>query len=425
MTTPRKLLYVSAQPCPPSLQDHLRQRAWEVVHARSLKAAKPLLRQHGMLVALLVLGSAWREVAADFEACREASDLCEWVGLLPAGALDSAPIRDMVVRNFFDHHTHPADAPFLCQSLGHAFGRATLRSGRSVHAADNLGLVGRSAAMGQLRRLLRKAAGADAPVLIEGESGTGKELAARALHDASARAAGPFVVLNCGALAGEPREVFECAAGGTLLLDHVADLPLDWQARLLRFMAEMAVVRAKLGRGAGQDVRIVATCEAPLADAVAAKRFRQDLFFRLNVLPVAMPPLRQRKDDIPLLAQHFHAKCLHQCAGGAKGFSREALAALKEHAWPGNVRELLNRVQRAVLLAERRLMGPADLGLQERAPQPLDSLETIRIEAEKNALALSLDRFSHNISLAARELGVSRMTMYRLMAKHSMAPRAA
>jgi len=426
MTMPRKLLYVCTEACPAGLHEHLARRNWDVVHARSLKAARALLRQQSFFVALLVAHEVGRDTAAEFEGCREASDLCEWVGVLPPGALDNGALRDIVLGHFFDHHTQPADAHFLCQSLGHAFGRAVLRSRSAAPAAaaDDLGLIGASAPMMQLRRLIRRAAATDAPVLIEGESGTGKELVARAVHACSARAAGPFVVLNCGALAGEAREVFEAAAGGTLLLDHVAEMPLDWQSRLLRFMAETAVLRAKLGRDNAGDTRIVAGSEASLAEAVADKRFRQDLYYRLHVLLVAVPPLRQRREDIPLLARHFHAQCVRQCASGAKGFSQPALAAMRDHAWPGNVRELFNRVHGAVLLAERRIIGPADLGFQEQPPLPLDSLEAIRVQAEKNAIALSLDRYSHNVSLAARELGVSRMTMYRLMAKHSITPRA-
>lgn len=379
-----------------------------------------------MKVAMLVLDAPTREHAAEFDACRDANDLCEWVAIVPPGAMDGAIARDMVLRHCFDHHTQPADARFLCQSLGHAYGRALLRAGNDLPAsAEDLGMHGRSAAMAQLRRIIRKTAASDACVLMEGEPGTGKELAARALHAASARASGPFVILNCDALAEGSADVFEQAAGGTLFLDHVADLPLEWQARLVRFLAESAVRRAKLGRDCLDDVRIVAATETPLAESVAAKRFRQDLFYRLDVLPVVVPALRQRQEDIALLAQRFHAMCLRRSAGGAKGFSRQALAALKDHDWPGNVRELQNRVQRAVLLAERRLIDAADLGLAGAPSQPLASLEVIRVQAEKEAVALSLDRFSQNISLAARELGVSRMTMYRLMAKHAITPRPA
>ncbi|MBI5276986.1 MAG: sigma-54-dependent Fis family transcriptional regulator [Burkholderiales bacterium] len=424
MNAARRLLYVCAQPCPAGLESLLRQRHWDVVPARSLKAARHELKRQRYLVALLTLDSIPRELVPDFEACREACDDCEWVGVLPPGALDVAALRELVVRHFFDHHTHPADPQFLCQSLGHAFGRALLRA-MPAHGAttEDLGLVGRSAALTQLRRQLRKAAAAEPPVLVEGESGTGKDLVARALHACSARRDGPLVVLDGAVLQEQPHDIFESAAGGTLVLDHVAEMPLDWQARLLRFMAEQTVLRAKLGRDDLRDVRIVALSEGPLAEAVAAQRFRQDLSFRLDVVPLHVPPLRERKEDIPALVHHFHAQGVRQCASGARGFSREAMAALMQHSWPGNVRELQNRVHRAVLLAERRIAGPADLGLQASAPQPPDSLEAMRIQAERDAIATSLDRASHNISLAARELGVSRMTMYRLMAKHRIAPR--
>lgn len=428
MTAPRKLLYVSTEPCPADLQDHLGRRQWEVVPARHLKAARALLRQQTFFVALFAVDPAARELPAEFEACREAADQCEWVAVVPPGALEQPVLRDLVLRHCFDHHTEPADPVFLAQSVGHAFGRAVLRSGAGQESAasGDLGLIGRSTAVTQLRRLVRRAASADAPVLIEGETGSGKEQVARAVHAASARAGGPFVVIHCDALASEPKDLFDSAAGGTLVLDHITDMPLAWQARLLRFMAENATLRTKLGRDCTSDARVIATSDAPLAEAVAAKQFRQDLFYRLHVLVINVPPLRQRPEDIPLLAQQFHAQCVRSNGGssGAKGFTQQALAALREHAWPGNVTELFNRVQAAVVLADRRLIGPADLGLSEQAPRPMDSLETIRVQAERDAIALSLDRYAHNVSLAARELGVSRMTMYRLMAKHSITPRS-
>jgi DNA-binding NtrC family response regulator len=425
MSAHRKLLFVGNPSAAADLTAMLAARGWEVATARNLKAARPLMRHQEFLVALLALEAGGRDVTAEFEACRECNDACEWVALLAPGALDASPaLRELVLRHFFDHHTQPADPAFLARALGHAWGRGQLRSSAKTARSDDLGLTGRSAAITQLRRLLRRAAAADACVLIEGETGTGKEVAARALHACSQRAASPLVVINCGALESESRDLFEGARGATLFLDHVSELPLDWQARLLRFLAEEAVLKAKLGREGAQATRVVSACEMPLAEAVAAKRFRQDLFYRLNVIPLAVPPLRQRREDIEPLALHFLSRSSCGETGRARGFSRRAFTAMKEHTWPGNVRELANRVERAALLAEGRLIGPDDLGLQEHVPQPLDSLEAMRVQAEKNAITLSLDRFSHNVSLAARELGVSRMTMYRLMAKHSITPRA-
>jgi DNA-binding NtrC family response regulator len=258
-------------------------------------------------------------------------------------------------------------------------------------------------------------------VLITGEPGSGKEHVARSLHACARCADAPIVVVDCTTLRNEPATLLRQADGGTLLLDHVTELPLDWQTRLLRLLAERAAARSAAGRGTVP--RIVAATDGDLSQAVAARRFREDLYYRLNVVPLAVPPLRARKEDLPSLARLFHAQCLRQGTSGARGFSRQALAAMAIHPWPGNVRELFNRVQRAVAMAERRMITAADLGLQAAPPQPLDSLEAIRVRAEKDAISLSLDRFSHNVTLAARELGVSRMTLYRLMAKHSIATR--
>ncbi|MES2940022.1 MAG: sigma 54-interacting transcriptional regulator [Pseudomonadota bacterium] len=426
MKSARKLLYVSPHPCPPALEENLRERGWEIAPAASLRAAGTLLRREPFWVGLLVVdeGDPPRGVAAEFEACREADDACEWVAVLPPGAMQVPALRDLVVRHCFDHHTHPADPSFLARSLGHAWGRAQLRRASDADASgDDLGLTGTSAAMAQLRRLLRRAAVADTPVLITGEAGSGKERVARALHACSPRADGPFVVVDCTALQAEPADLLQQAGCGTLLLDHVGELPLDWQVRLLRLMAERAAARSRLGRGS-TDLRIVAATDADLADAVATRRFREDLFYRLNVVPLTVPPLRSRKEDIPALARQFHVQCARDGGSIARGFSRQAMAAMAAHAWPGNVRELFNRVQRAVVMAERRMVCAADLGLQAEPAQPLDNLETIRVRAEKDAISLSLDRFSHNVTLAARELGVSRMTLYRLMAKYSISTRA-
>ena len=275
----------------------------------------------------------------------------------------------LVLRQFFDFHTKPADAHFLCQSLGHAFGRAMLRADGGLPAVgrDDLGLVGSNAAVALLRRLIRKAGPLDAPVLIGGESGSGKELVARALHHASPRAEAPFVAVNLGSLAptlvhsklfghergagsgasAERRGLIEAARGGTLLLDEIAELPLELQATLLRFLKEKTIHRVGGTRLLAADTRVVAASHADLAQAVAGGRFREDLYYRLNVLPIAVPPLRERMEDIPLLAQHFYGRFASKRSSDVAGFSRLAMTALMLHHWPGNVRELNKRVRRA------------------------------------------------------------------------------
>lgn len=423
MSAPRPLLHVGPDPAADGLAKHLEDKGWSLTHARSLRAAAPLLSHGNFGVALLRLDAIGREQLPELEACREAADACEWVALLKPGALASTAARELVLRHCFDHHTEPADWEFLSQSLGHALGRSRLRTGRAGPGAEHdFGLAGRSAAIAQMRRAIRKAAASDACMVIEGETGTGKELAARAVHALSDRRDEPFVVVDCAAIACEGPEFFEQAAGGTLFLDHVSELPLDWQGRLVRFLAERRVRRDKLGAQEATDVRVIGATETPLSELTAAKQFRQDLFYRLQALHLVAPPLRERHDDALLLAEAFLAGHTATSVTAATGFTRPALAAIRSHDWPGNVRELANRVHQAALLAQQRLIGPEDLGLAAPRLAPTDSLDTIRVQAERQAISLTLDRFSHNVSLAARELGVSRMTLYRLMAKHAIRP---
>jgi DNA-binding NtrC family response regulator len=219
--------------------------------------------------------------------------------------------------------------------------------------------------------------------------------------------------------------VIEAASGGTLFLDEIAELPLETQATLLRFLQEHKIVRVGGGQEIEVNARIVVASHVDLGVASAAGRFRADLYFRLNVLGLVVPPLRERKEDIPALARHMYERTKAGYTSPARGFHSEAIEAMLGYDWPGNVRELFNRVQRAVVMTEQPLIRPDDLGLGQVAPVSLENLEDARVAAEKSAIRHSLERVSHNVTLAARDLGVSRMTLYRLMAKYSITPRAA
>lgn len=439
----RKLLCVVPGNIAASSLEDIPLTDWDVHIACDRKAAARLLRDHRFHVGLLVLDPF------DDEACTEIDDFLkihsapEWVGALSADALTSPRCRELVLDHMFDFHTLPADSARLNVTLGHAYGRAALRddSGAFKENQSNSGLIGQSPAMTHLLRHIKKIANVDAPVLIAGESGSGKELTAQAVHKYSARAAGPFVAVNCGAipatliqseLFGHEKGAFTGAAriklgliqsadGGTLFLDEIGDLSLELQTNLLRFLQEKTVSRVGSTQTIQVDARVIAASHVNLEQAVAKGSFREDLFYRLNVLPLQVPPLRERKEDIELLARHFFQHFALERNPRLKGFGSRAVLALEAHNWPGNVRELMNRVRRALVMADGRLITPADLGLERRtAPRSREALDDARTNAERSAIYVSLHRSGKNITHAARDLGVSRMTLYRLMEKYEI-----
>jgi DNA-binding NtrC family response regulator len=229
-----------------------------------------------------------------------------------------------------------------------------------------------------------------------------------------------------GAFTGADREkrgLIEAASGGTLFLDEIGDLPRELQINLLRFLQEGTISRVGSIRTIRVDARVIAATHVDLERAVANGSFREDLFYRLNVLSLRVPPLRERNEDIETLAEHFFDKFAAEKSPRLKGFSDRAFAAMRAHTWPGNVRELINRIRRAMVMAQGRLITPADLGLEKSVGAPQEALEEARTRAEQNAIATSLKRAGKNVTLAAKHLGVSRMTLYRLMAKHGMTER--
>ena len=298
------------------------------------------------------------------------------------------------------------------------------------------------AAMLKICRDIEKIASTNVPVLLLGESGTGKEALARAVHDLGPRAKNPFIAINCGAipenlleseLFGHERGAFtgavkqsigriELAHTGTLFLDEVGDLPHPLQVKLLRFLQDQIVERIGGRQKIQVDVRIVSATNANLDERIASGAFRGDLFYRMNTFTVRIPPLRKRGADVMLLANCFLGRFNEEFGRRVRGFTDQACAAMTAHDWPGNVRELENRLKRAVVMSDRRMIDAADMELapQEQGAPDLD-LRTARLRAEHDVIKAALARSNNIMALAARLLGVSRPTLYDLLEAHGLA----
>ncbi|NMM13149.1 MAG: sigma-54-dependent Fis family transcriptional regulator [Rhodoferax sp.] len=419
--------------------------SWDACSVNDLSSARKALNHHRYPVGLLLLNNSRDADVIDLDALLEAHQSTQWVGVFPAEIIKLPVYRALIVQHLFDFHTWPIDPFRLNHTLGHAYGYAELSGSPdiTISAKRDMELVGQSEAIQQLRRQITKVAQANAPVLIWGESGSGKELTAHAIHNHSKRAHGPFIAVNCGAIpasliqselfgyergaftgaAKEKRGLIESAAGGTLFLDEIGDLPLELQTNLLRFLQERTINRIGASNSIEVDVRVIAASHVRLEDAVKSGLFREDLLYRLNVLPLTVPALRERKEDLELLARHFFKVFSHDKNPRLTGFSNRAMLAIKMHDWPGNVRELINRIRRALVMSEGRLITPEDLDLQmQTGLRNGEALEEARIRAERDAIHVCLQGSGSNVTRAARDLGVSRMTLYRLMEKHGISP---
>jgi DNA-binding NtrC family response regulator len=370
----------------------------------------------------------------------------------------------------WDYLAKPVDPALLAQAVRRASERRALSRdvqdlrGRLGERAGLDAILGRSEAIQELRRQIERVLESDVNVCVLGESGTGKELVARALHDAGRRRGGPFVALNCGAIpaalqeselfghergaftgaSGQYRGRFEQAQRGTLFLDEIGEMSAGTQTSLLRTLQERVVRRVGGTQDIPVDVRIVCATHRDLEAEVAAGRFRQDLYYRLVVYPIHVPPLRARLDDLPLLVGHFLRRFRKDVGRPIDRVTPEALELLARHDWPGNVRELENVIHRAMLSSERDVLDVASLPTQlrqpraprpapvvavspepPRAPAPAPALEpapstalaTLSLaELERDAIRQALVRAGGNVTRAAKLLGLGRATLYRRLA---------
>ena len=337
---------------------------------------------------------------------------------------------------------------------------AEARPATAAPDASKSEIVGESTAMQHVSDMLQRYAQTDEPVLITGESGTGKEMAARAIHENSRRHAGPFVAVNCAAIpsglvaselfgyekgaftgaAARTRGQVEHAHGGTLFLDEIGDMPVDLQGHLLRFLQEGQIVRVGGRETINVDVRVVSATNVRLHQAMVDGRFREDLYYRLNVLTLRLPPLRERREDVELLARHFLRQAAAHFCRQVVDFTPEAMEILRHYHWPGNVRELMSTIRRTVVIGNSPVVTATDLvGLDVDRPEFVSSATASALfarsartppshlarprpgsDAERTVLLSTLANTEENITLTAQELGVSRVTLYRMLHRHAI-----
>ena len=426
---------------------YLRKRGFAVLQAANGRAGLALLQDRVIDLIITDLRMPELDGMGVLAAARELNPAIGVVMATAFGTVDGAV--DAMQEGAFYYLQKPIDLDVLDQLVDraleqrHRISENELLREQIGKRVPFGGIMGCSPAIEEALNVVARAAPSRATVLLHGESGTGKELMARAVHEASPRAGRPFVAVNCAALnkglieselfghekgaftGADARRTgrFEQADGGTLFLDELAEIPLDVQVKLLRVLQERTIERVGSGVAIAVDVRLIGATNRDLAALVAHGAFREDLFYRLNVVAVDLPPLRQRKGDIPLLVNHFLARYAAENDKAVGEISKEALELLTRYAYPGNVRELQNIVERAVVMARGAVVTCADLPaeVQKAAPAPVaDTLPAQVEELEKKAIAQALERAGGVQSQAAELLGLTERNLRYKLKKYGL-----
>lgn len=444
----RSVLLFSPSGTSQVLFDLLASNHWSFLLADNIEQAKNKLKQYEPYVGIVSLEMNDLTLIDQLPELLALYPAVNWIFLLPEMDLLSAEQEqklDILISQYcFDYHHQPLQDELFLYVLGHAQGMAEIsRHPATISSTQyaHYGIIGNSAPMQALFKQIDKVCKLDEPVLISGETGTGKELVANAIHYHSSRSDKKLVIINCGSLAdsliqaelfGYEKGAFtgayhrkigriEASNGGTLFLDEVGDLPLSQQANLLRFLQEKTIVRVGGYEEIEVDIRVIAATNIDLKQAVQDGNFREDLYYRLNVLHLEVPPLRERGEDIELLIRYFLKRDLSAARAHPKGMSAQALQVIYQHDWRGNVRELSNTIRHAQLMSDYRLIRPSDLDLERRqSPRQISTLEEIRADADRNAIQGGLRECQNNISQAAEMLGISRVTLHRLINKYRL-----
>jgi DNA-binding NtrC family response regulator len=426
----------------------LRKRGHRVTEAEAVADATKRLAEEVFDVVVTDLRMPDGDGLDVLQAARAQADAPDVILLTAYAEWKSA--KDAIRLGALDYFEKGQEPEELYRRIDNALaGRALRRENENLRAQLREryglpGLIAQSPALHAVLDLVERVAPTDATVLIQGESGTGKEVIAKAIHHASARAARPFVAVNCGAVPETLLEselfgyvrgaftgaavsklgLFEEADGGTLFLDEIAEMPAALQVKLLRALQSGEVRRLGATQAATIDVRVLAATNGDLAARIAHGSFREDLFYRLNVIQMVLPPLRDRREDIPALAEHFLARAAAKL-GRTLRLSPSAIERLLRYPWPGNVRELENAIERAAILARTEAVEPDDLpphvsaGLQ-LGPSPGLPQQITLAEAERAHILTTLERFGRNHSGAAEALGIGRTTLWRKLKEYGI-----
>jgi two-component system NtrC family response regulator len=444
-TSPRHLLVVEDDP---GLQTQLRWsfEDYEVLFADDRASALAMLESHQPAVVLQDLGLP-PDPSGTSEGFATLVEILQKAPYTKVIVATGNGDRDNAVKSIglgaFDFCSKPLDLEVLRLIVSRAYRvhelEAENRALRSQSSSVLEGIIGSSEAMAEACRLIEKVGPSNATVMLLGETGTGKELFARAVHRLSSRRDGPFVAINCaaipeplleaelfgyerGAYTGAHRQTkgkIELAVDGTLFLDEIGDMPPALQSKLLRFLQERMIERIGGRESIPVDIRIVCATHQDLRALIQQGRFREDLFYRVSEVSVRLPPLRDRVGDAVLLARHFLTQAASRHGRSIRGFSAKALKAIESHSWPGNVRELENTINSAVIMADTKQIGLAELQLGTTGEDFL-SLREVRADAEKRAIQRALAKANGNLSRVADLLGVSRPTLYDLLDKYGL-----
>ncbi|MGR5336023.1 cyclic-di-GMP-binding transcriptional regulator VpsR [Vibrio gigantis] len=411
----------------------LEQVGWQCTQCADLRKADALIADIGPCIGIVDLSHDEFSLNGIANLVSNNKQV-RWLAFIRESQLSSDTICQFIVNFCIDFFTAPIPDAQLLSTIGHQLGMLKLEQKvwPNYGINNNMGLLGDSVAVKRLRDQVKRIGPTDVSILIYGESGAGKETIARSIHQNSSRAQKPFLTVNCRALS-EMRieaEVFgisaqpattpcmlEEADGGTILLNDVLAMPRNQQLNLLRFLQEGKIETANGPNSV--DVRILAANSSDIEKALIEGDFNEELYHYINVLRIHVPSLKERVSDISVLANHFLREYSKEFNAQAKSFSDDAIRSMNRYHWPGNVRELMNQIKRVVLMSDAVIIEDHQLDLPKQNDERR-SLKSIRERSERDALLIVLESYGGQVSLAAKELGVSRATMYRLLNKHSL-----